>query len=64
MENKLFKIGDVVKLKFGETKMTITNILTPAEKKNHGNNDYQTYWFEGTKIQQKFFRETDLEKVS
>lgn len=62
--NSLFKVGDVVKLHFNDKKMTITNVLTSSEKKNHQNNDYQTYWFEGKDFHQEFFQERDLEKVS
>ena len=61
MSNTVFDIGDVVHLKSGGPKMTITSILSEEEQERIGGK-YTTAWFnKKNNLKRSFFDEYEIE---
>lgn len=60
-KENLFAVGDIVVLKSGGPKMTVTYISGDAA---HGRVDYLCQWFAGAKNLSATFREEALEAAS
>lgn len=60
-EEKLFKVGDIVKLKSGGPDMTVKEIIIDID--GHPTGHYRGQWFAGKKLDNGVFPYQSLKKV-